>query len=187
VRLVLVGPPGAGKGTQATVVAGRLGVPHISTGDIFRSNVAGGTELGVQAQQFMDAGRLVPDDVTNAMVRDRLRQDDVAVGFLLDGYPRNLGQVAYLDRILADLGIVLDAVVELSVDRAVITARILERAAREGRADDTVEVVSHRFDVYDAETAPIVGHYRTAGLLRVVDGGGSVEEVTGRVLDALGA
>jgi len=186
VRLILVGPPGAGKGTQATVVAGRLGVPHISTGDIFRSNVAGGTELGREAQRYLDSGHLVPDAVTNAMVRDRLAEPDAVPGFLMDGYPRNLAQVAYLDGVLADLEESLDAVVELAVDREVIMARLLERAAREGRADDTEEVVRHRFDVYDAETAPIVAHYADAGLLCVVAGEGSVDEVTGRVLAALG-
>lgn len=185
-RLVLVGPPGAGKGTQAKVVASALAVPHISTGDIFRSNVATGSELGRQAQQFMAAGQLVPDSVTNAMVRDRLAQSDAARGFLLDGYPRNLAQVAVLDEILAESGAALDAVVELVVDRAAITSRLLERARIEGRADDTEDVIRHRFDVYDVETAPIVDHYREVGLLRLVDGLGPVDAVTGRVLTALG-
>lgn len=185
-RLVLVGPPGAGKGTQAAVVAAALGVPHISTGDIFRRNVAGGTALGREAKGYLDAGRLVPDSVTNAMVRDRLREPDAQRGFLLDGYPRNPAQVVVLDQILADSGTRLDAVVELVVDRDEIAARLLERARREGRSDDTEEVVRHRFDVYDAETAPIVDHYRLAGLLRTVDGLGDVEDVTARVLAVLG-
>lgn len=186
-RIILVGPPGAGKGTQAKVVSARLGVPHISTGDIFRSNVAGGTELGREAQRYMDAGTLVPDSVTNAMVRDRLAQPDAAAGFLLDGYPRNLAQVEVLADILGDTGHRLDAVVELVVDRDAITARLLERARLEGRADDTEDVVRHRFDVYDAETAPIVEHYRAVGVLRVVDGFGPVDDVTTRVLAALEA
>ncbi len=185
-RLILVGPPGAGKGTQATAVAGRLGVPHISTGEIFRSNVSGGTELGREAQRYLDSGRLVPDEVTNAMVRDRLAQPDALPGFLMDGYPRNLAQVAYLDGVLADREESLDGVVELAVDRGVVMQRLLERAARDGRSDDTEEVVRHRFDVYDAETAPIVAHYAGVGLLRVVAGEGSVAEVTSRVLAALG-
>ena len=186
-RLVLVGPPGAGKGTQAKVVSARLVVPHISTGDIFRSNVSGGTALGREAQRYMDAGTLVPDAVTNAMVRDRLGEPDAAPGFLLDGYPRNLAQVAVLDDILDAGGVVLDAVVELVVDRAEITARLLDRATLEGRADDTADVVRHRFEVYDAETAPIAAHYRSRGLLRTVDGIGAVEAVTARVLAALAA
>lgn len=185
-RLVLVGPPGAGKGTQAKVVSAHLHVPHISTGDIFRSNVAGGTDLGLEAQRYMDAGSLVPDSVTNAMVRDRLAAPDASSGFLLDGYPRNLAQVTVLDAILGDAGVGLDAVVELVVDRDAITARLLERARLEGRVDDSEAVVRHRFDVYDAETAPIVGHYRSVGLLRTVDGLGSVEDVTARVLAVLG-
>lgn len=184
-RIILVGPPGAGKGTQAKVVSARLGVPHISTGDIFRSNVAGGTELGREAQRYMDAGKLVPDSVTNAMVRDRLAQPDTAPGFLLDGYPRNLAQVAVLDEVLADAGTPLDAVVELVVDTDAVTARLLERARIEGRADDTEDVIRHRFDVYDAETAPIVQHYRGSGLLVAVDGLGTVDEVTDRVLSVL--
>ena len=184
-RLVLVGPPGAGKGTQATVVAGRLGVPHISTGDLFRFNVGQGTPLGVQAKEFMDAGQLVPDSVTNAMVADRLDHDDVAAGFLLDGYPRNRSQVGVLDEMLAGHGVTLDAVVELVVDRAEITERLLERARLQGRSDDTAEVIAARFDVYDAETAPVVDAYRERGLLRVVDGLGAVEDVTARVLAVL--
>jgi adenylate kinase len=186
VRLILVGPPGAGKGTQAAVVADRLGVPHISTGEIFRGNVARGTELGQAAQRYLDAGHLVPDEVTNAMVRDRLGEQDALVGFLMDGYPRNLAQVAFLEGVLSDQGVRLDAVVELAVDREVIMARLLERATREGRADDTEDVVRHRFDVYDAETAPIVAYYAEASLLRRVAGEGSVAEVTSRVLTALG-
>jgi adenylate kinase len=185
VRLVLVGPPGAGKGTQATVVAARLGVPHISTGDLFRSNVGQGTPLGVQAKQFMDAGQLVPDAVTNAMVADRLNHDDVAPGFLLDGYPRNPAQVEVLDGLLSERGVALDAVVELVVDRAEITERLLERARQQGRSDDTAEVIAARFEVYDEETAPVVAVYRDRGLLRVVDGLGSVEDVTARVLSVL--
>jgi adenylate kinase len=185
VRFVLVGPPGAGKGTQATVVSTRLGVPHISTGDLFRHNVGQSTPLGLEAKQYMDAGQLVPDSVTNAMVADRLSQDDVEPGFLLDGYPRNPAQVDVLDELLVQRGVALDAVVELVVDRDEITGRLLERARQQGRADDTAEVIAARFDVYDAETAPVVAVYRERGLLRVVDGLGAVPDVTARVLAAL--
>ena len=185
-RLVLVGPPGAGKGTQATIVADRLSVPHISTGDLFRANVSGATALGREAQGYLDAGQLVPDSVTNAMVEDRFRADDVTSGFLLDGYPRNPAQVEVLDQMLAKRGWTLDHVVELTVDREEITRRLLGRALQLGRSDDTAEVVAARFDVYDQETSPIVALYRGHGLLRVVDGMGAVDEVTERILAELG-
>ncbi|HAM24458.1 MAG TPA: adenylate kinase [Actinobacteria bacterium] len=184
-RLVLVGPPGAGKGTQAQVVAAHLGVPHISTGDIFRANVAGGTDLGQQAQQFMDAGELVPDSVTNAMVADRLTHADAAGGFLLDGYPRNPGQAEVLQELLARTDLELDAVVELVADHETVVQRLLERAAKEGRADDTEEVIRRRLDVYDEQTAPLVDFYRQRGLLRTVDGVGAVDEVSARIIAAL--
>lgn len=183
-RLVLVGPPGAGKGTQAAVIADRLGIPHISTGDIFRANVGQGTPLGQQAQEFMDAGQLVPDEVTNAMVADRLAQDDASSGFLLDGYPRNLGQADVLATLLADRNAPLDMVVEIVVDPEQVVQRLLARG--QGRADDTEEVIRHRLEVYEAETAPLVGYYRERGLLKTVDGLGSVDDVTGRILGTLG-
>jgi adenylate kinase len=186
VRLVLVGPPGAGKGTQAQVVAVELGVPHISTGDIFRSNVAGGTELGRQAQAFMDAGELVPDSVTNAMVADRLAAPDAAGGFLLDGYPRNTDQAIVLDTLLGERGTMLDAVVELVVDTDEVVQRLLARAIKDGRADDTEDVIRRRLEVYAEQTAPLVGHYSSQGLLRTVDGVGQVSEVSQRILQALG-
>lgn len=182
-RLVLVGPPGAGKGTQAAVISGKLGVPHISTGDIFRANVGQGTPLGQQAQQYMDAGELVPDEVTNAMVADRLGQPDASGGFLLDGYPRNLGQADVLGELLAASGTPLDAVVEIVVDTEHVVQRLLARG--QGRVDDTEEVIRHRLDVYATETAPLVDYYRARGLLRTVDGVGSVDEVSGRILDTL--
>lgn len=182
-RLVLVGPPGAGKGTQAAVISGKLGVPHVSTGDIFRANVGQGTPLGQQAQRYMDAGELVPDEVTNAMVADRLAAPDAADGFLLDGYPRNLGQADVLEQQLADAGTSLDAVVEIVVDTEHVVQRLLARG--QGRVDDTEEVIRHRLDVYASETAPLVDHYRAQGLLRTVDGVGSVDDVSERILDAL--
>ncbi len=184
-RLVLVGPPGAGKGTQAGVIAERVGIPHISTGDIFRANVGQGTPLGLQAKEYMDAGQLVPDDVTNAMVADRLTQPDVAAGFLLDGYPRNLGQADVLAANLGEAATPLDAVIEIVVDTEHVVQRLLARG--QGRADDNEEVIRHRLKVYASETEPLVGYYRERGLLRTVDGVGSVDEVTARILAVLPA
>ena len=184
-RLVLVGPPGAGKGTQAQIVATQLSIPHISTGDIFRANVAGGTELGLQAQEFMNAGELVPDSVTNAMVADRLAQPDAQTGFLLDGYPRNREQAVVLEGLLAERGIALDAVVELDVDNESVIARLLDRAIKDGRADDTEDVIRRRLDVYSEQTEPLVGYYREHGLLRSVDGVGTIEDITARIVAAL--
>ncbi len=184
-RLVLVGPPGAGKGTQAQIVATQLSIPHVSTGDIFRANVAGGTELGLQAQQFMNAGELVPDSVTNAMVADRLAQPDAQAGFLLDGYPRNREQAIVLEGLLAEGDIALDAVVELDVDNESVIARLLDRAVKDGRADDTEEVIRRRLDVYSEQTEPLVGYYREHGLLRSVDGVGTIEDITARIVAAL--
>lgn len=184
-RLVLVGPPGAGKGTQAGVIAERIGIPHISTGDIFRANVGQGTPLGLQAKEYMDAGQLVPDDVTNAMVADRLTQPDVAAGFLLDGYPRNLGQADVLAATLGEAATPLDVVVEIVVDTEHVVQRLLARG--QGRADDNEDVIRHRLKVYASETEPLVGYYRERGLLRTVDGVGSVDEVTARILAVLPA
>lgn len=184
-RLILVGPPGAGKGTQAEKIAARLGIPAISTGDIFRANIKGGTELGKLAQSYTSKGQLVPDEVTNSMVRDRLAKDDVANGFLLDGYPRNVAQVAELDSILADDGLALDAVIEITADTDVVVARLLGRAEIEGRADDTEPVIRDRMVVYANETAPISNLYEARGLLRRVDGLGEVDEVTERIMSEL--
>lgn len=184
--LILIGPPGAGKGTQATLIAEKFAIPHISTGAIFRANVSEGTDLGVEAKSYMDRGEYVPDSVTNAMVRDRLGQDDTANGFLLDGYPRTLAQVDELDTILADLGKQLDAVVEITADVDEVTARLLARAAKEGRADDTEEVIRRRMVVYAEQTEPIVAVYTDRGLVRKVDGMGTVEEVHARIAAVLG-
>jgi len=184
-HLVLMGPPGAGKGTQAQIVAVRLNVPHISTGDIFRSNVSSGTPLGLQAKHFMDAGEYVPDDVTNAMVRDRLGEPDCSSGFLLDGYPRTLDQVGELDDILTSLDKRLDRVVELTVDREEVVQRLVRRALDSGRSDDTEEVIRRRMDVYQEQTSPLLQVYAGRGLLVSVDGTGAVEEVTARILDAV--
>jgi len=182
-----MGPPGAGKGTQAVVVAERLGIPHISTGDIFRSNVSQGTPLGIEAKRYMDAGEYVPDDVTNAMVRDRLTHDDCRPGFLLDGYPRTLEQVGELDSMLSASGVVIDRAVELTVDVDEVVVRLVKRAAEQGRADDTEAVIRRRLEVYAEQTAPLTDVYAKRGLLVQVDGMGAVDEVTARLLAALGA
>ena len=184
-RLVLLGPPGAGKGTQAARLADELGVPAISTGDIFRSNIKNGTELGRQVQDITAAGRLVPDELTNELVRDRLAQADAVDGFLLDGYPRNVAQVAALDEILATAGRRIDLAVELVVDPQVVVERLTRRAQIEGRADDTEDVIRHRLDVYAEQTAPISRVYAARGVLVQVDGLGDVDDVTARLLAAL--
>ncbi|GEK22160.1 adenylate kinase [Cellulomonas xylanilytica] len=186
-RLVLLGPPGAGKGTQAARLAERFGVPAISTGDIFRANIKGGTPLGRTVQEYTSRGALVPDSVTNDMVRDRLAQDDAADGFLLDGYPRNVAQVGELDAILADAGLTLDLAVEITADPDVVAERLLKRAEIEGRDDDTEDVIRHRLDVYAQETAPIAHVYAERGLLVQVDGIGDVDAVTERLAAAIGA
>lgn len=184
-RLILMGPPGAGKGTQAKIISGRLGVPAISTGDIFRANVSEGTPLGLEAKRYMDAGDYVPDSVTNAMVRDRLHEDDTNGGFLLDGYPRTVAQVEELDTMLAEAGHLLDAVVVLTVQQEELVQRLLHRAEVEGRTDDTEEVIRHRQDVYNEQTAPLIEVYAGRGLLVEVDGMGTVDEVSNRVFAAL--
>jgi adenylate kinase len=165
-RLLIMGPPGAGKGTQAAVVARRLGIPHISTGDIFRANVSEGTPLGIEAKRYMDAGEYVPDGVTNAMVRDRLTWDDCVPGFLLDGYPRTVEQVGELDGMLKASGTSLDRVIELTVDTDVVVGRLVKRAAE--------------------QTAPLIAVYDARGLVARVDGMGDVADVTSRMLAAIG-
>lgn len=184
-RLVLLGPPGAGKGTQAVRLAASLGVPAISTGDIFRANITGGTALGRRVQEYTTSGALVPDELTNAMVRDRLAEPDVEGGFLLDGYPRNVAQVAELDDILTSTGRSLDVAVEITADAAAVVARLLKRAEIEGRSDDTESVVRYRLDVYAEQTAPIAGVYASRDLLVQVDGIGAVEAVTAHLLAAI--
>lgn len=184
-RLLIMGPPGAGKGTQAATLAARLGILAISTGEIFRANVSRGTVLGRQAEKYMLAGEYVPDSVTNDMVRDRLAEPDTAPGFLLDGYPRTLDQVRTLDAVLAERGLALDRVLELTVDSEAVVARLLNRATLEGRLDDTEEVIRRRQEVYDEQTAPLLAVYRDRGLLVQVDGLGEVDAVTARALAAL--
>lgn len=184
-RLLIVGPPGAGKGTQATRLAASLGVPAISTGDIFRANVRDGTELGLLVQSIMKAGDYVPDTITNLMVRDRLAQADVAPGFILDGYPRTEEQVHELDMILAERSEVVRAVLHLVVDADELVGRLTNRATEEGRADDHPDAVRHRLAVYEAQTAPIVDLYAARGLVRRIDGLGSQDEVAKRMVMAL--
>jgi len=206
-RLVLVGPPGAGKGTQAQFLAAHYSIPHISTGDIFRANLKANTPLGQEAKTFMDRGELVPDSVTNAMVKDRLQLDDVANGFLLDGFPRNVAQAEVLRAILAEKRTPLDAVLELSIPNEVIVGRLSSRLTCKScgapspsdatscsacggtdlyqRADDSPEVITKRLDVYEEQTAPIVHFYRTEGLLITIDAEGEVAEITERATTAL--
>jgi len=178
-RVVLVGPPGAGKGTQAATLSDKLGVSHISTGDLFRKHIDAGTELGRQVKGFLDAGVLVPDELTIELVRERVAEPDTEDGILLDGFPRNVRQADLLNKILSERDEKLDAVVELQVDEDALVRRLLAR----GRADDTEDVIRHRQQVYRSETAPLLDYYRD--LLVTVDGNGDVDEVTTRILAAL--
>jgi adenylate kinase len=206
-RLVLVGPPGAGKGTQAEFIAGELGVPKISTGDIFRANVSGGTPLGLEAKRYMDAGELVPDEVTNRMVADRLAEEDARQGFLLDGYPRNTEQAEVLDRLLEEQGHALDLALELVVSDEEVVRRLSGRRVSKStgkvyhlefdppenpdspdlyqRSDDQPETVKNRLKVYAEQTEPIMGYYEKRGKLVRIDAVGEVEDVTGRAMDAV--
>ncbi|MBT1018163.1 adenylate kinase [Canibacter sp. lx-72] len=184
-NLLIIGAPGAGKGTQAQLIAEKYQIPTISTGDIFRENIKTGTELGQKVQQIIAAGELVPDSLTNEIVADRLQQDDVVNGFLLDGYPRNEAQVVALDQFLADRGEVLTAVIMLEADTDVVVSRLLQRAFREGRDDDTEEVIRHRQNVYREQTAPLVAIFSERGILVSVDGLGSVAEIAERINTAL--
>jgi adenylate kinase len=185
VRLILMGPPGAGKGTQARMVADHFGIPAISTCDIFRANVSRGTPLGRKAQEYMDAGEYVPDEVTNLMVRARIDEADAEPGFLLDGYPRTLAQVEELDGMIRHTGHELDAAVVLTVDADEIVARLVRRAQVENRADDTEDVIRRRQEVYVEQTEPLIGVYRDRGIVHEIDGMGEVDDVTKRIFTAL--
>jgi adenylate kinase len=184
-RLVILGAPGSGKGTQAIRIAQHLGIPAISTGEIFRDHITRGTELGKLAESYICAGRLVPDEVTNAMIANRLRQKDTAHGFILDGYPRDLNQVQALDKLLEEMGCELDLVVELVAPHKQVIERLLKRAEIEGRADDIHDVIQERMRVYEKKTAPISTEYRDRGIHMAVDAVGEIDEVSGRVLECL--
>jgi len=184
-RLLLIGPPGAGKGTQAALLSEAFGVPAISTGDIFRANVKNETELGVKAKAFMDAGNNVPDSLTNDLITDRLAQADCHAGFLLDGYPRTTDQVRHLDNFLAEHHSSLDAVVQLVADPDVVVERLQKRSMDQGRTDDDEAVVRHRLEVYAEQTAPLIDVYGGRGSVVAIDGIGDIAEVTGRIMAAL--
>ncbi|NBW40152.1 adenylate kinase [bacterium] len=185
-RMIILGPPGAGKGTQSILLCAALEVPHISTGDILRQAVAEGTELGLKAKEYMDAGQLVPDKLVIDLTKERLSQEDCAGGFLLDGFPRTLAQAQSLDVMLEALEAPITDVVDLRVEEAVLLDRIKGRAsAGSGRTDDSVEVAAERLKVYWAQTAPVSGYYRDSGRYRDVDGLGSVEEVSQRIMSAI--
>ncbi|MDT0158397.1 adenylate kinase [Microbacterium sp. ARD32] len=186
-RLLIVGPQGSGKGTQGVRVADALAIPVVSTGDIFRANIKAGTELGQKVTAILDAGDLVPDELTSEIVRDRLSQEDAANGFLLDGYPRNTAQVGHLDAFLAESDAALDAVILLDVPREESLSRLHLRAVEQGRSDDTDEAIAHRLDIYEHETAPIISVYAERGIVDRIDGVGSLDEITARISAALGA
>lgn len=186
-RLLIVGPQGSGKGTQGIRIAEALGIPVVSTGDIFRANIKEGTELGRQVTEILDRGDLVPDELTGAIVRDRLLQADAARGFLLDGYPRNAAQVADLDAFLAESDAALDAVILLDVAREESIARLSLRAVEQGRSDDNEEAIAKRLDIYEKETAPILEVYGARGIVDRIDGAGDLDEITERILAALEA
>ena len=187
IRLLIVGPQGSGKGTQGVRIAQAFGVPAVSTGDVFRSAVAAGTELGEQVKAVIEAGHLVSDELTSAVVRDRLAEPDTEGGFLLDGYPRNVAQVRDLDAFLEGRDEELDAVIELVVPRDESIARLSLRAKEQGRTDDTEEVIANRLAIYERETAPILDVYRSRGVVVRIDGVGTLDEVTHRIFEALSA
>jgi adenylate kinase len=184
-RLLLIGPPGAGKGTQAVELSRAFGVPAVSTGDIFRANVKNETPLGLLAKSFMDAGNNVPDSLTNDLITDRLADEDCARGFLLDGYPRTTDQVRHLDDFLATHDSALNVVVQLLAEPDVVVERLRKRALDQGRSDDDEAVVRHRLEVYSEQTAPLIDVYTDRGLVVAIDGIGEISEVTGRIMSAL--
>ncbi len=186
-RVLLLGPPGAGKGTQAVLLVERLAVPQVSTGDMLREAVRAGSELGRKARTYMERGELVPDALVIAAAGERLAQDDTARGFVLDGFPRTVEQARALDPLLAEAGVSLERCVSIEVDERALLRRLLERARIEGRGDDNEETIRHRMRVYREQTRPLIDYYRQCGLLAVVDGVGSVEEVSKRIEEALDA
>ena len=186
-RLLLIGPPGAGKGTQASLLAQYFGIPAISTGDIFRENVKNETPLGVEAKGYMDRGEYVPDSLTNALVKDRISQPDAKAGFLLDGYPRTIDQVNQLDGFLDEMGKKLDVVVQLTADTEELIRRLLQRAQEQGRTDDTPDVIRRRQEIYEEQTAPLIDVYVSRSLVAKINGLGEINDVTGRIIEALSA
>ncbi|ADH93069.1 adenylate kinase [Arcanobacterium haemolyticum] len=184
-RLILAGPPGAGKGTQATTVSQQLGIPAISTGEIFRAEIANKSDIGLEAQRYISEGNLVPDSVTNEIVRRRLARPDAVNGFLLDGYPRTLEQIDALEAMLAEDGLSIDAMVDIEIPDEEVEGRLLKRAEIEGRADDTPEVIAHRVKVYHDATEPIIGAFRDRNKLITIDGMGTIEEVRERIVTAV--
>jgi adenylate kinase len=186
-KLLLIGPPGAGKGTQASKLSEVFGIPAISTGDIFRANVKNETPLGLEAKSYMDRGAYVPDDLTNKLVRDRLQNPDCVNGFLLDGYPRTADQVNELDDILTETDSSLDAVIQLTADTDEVVKRLAKRAVDQGRSDDTEDVIRNRMAIYEEQTAPLITMYAARGFLIMVDGLGEIDEVTSRIVEALNA
>ncbi len=186
-RLLIVGPPGAGKGTQSARLTAKFNIPDIATGDIFRANIKNETPLGKEVKAIVDAGDYVPDSLTNALVTSRLEEEDALGGFLLDGYPRTLDQIAYLDELLAGRGQSLDAVIQLVADQEEVVARLRRRAIEQGRTDDTEEAIRHRQEVYTRETAPLIPVFRERGLLIEIDGLGEMDDVTERIMEALAA
>ncbi len=186
-RLLIVGPPGAGKGTQSARLTERFGIPAIATGDIFRANIKNQTPLGVEVKAIVDAGDYVPDSLTNALVTSRLEEEDALDGFLLDGYPRTTDQIAFLDDLLAKRGQGLDAVIQLVADQEEVVTRLRKRAIEQGRTDDTEEAIRHRQEVYARETAPLIPVFRERGILIEVDGLGEIDDISARIAEALAA
>lgn len=186
-RIVLLGAPGSGKGTQAAILTERLNVPHVSTGELLRAAVKAGTELGIKARAVMDRGDLVSDEIMLGLIEERLQASDAAGGFILDGYPRNLVQAASLDELLERIGQPVDIAIQIDVDTEQVVSRIAKRAQEEGRSDDSEETVRNRMSVYQAQTAPVVDHYASHGLLTRVLGDGTIEEVQQRIMSVLNA
>jgi len=186
-RLLIVGPPGAGKGTQSTRITDEFSIPAIATGDIFRANIKNETELGLQVKAIIDAGDFVPDSLTNDLIASRLTEADAVDGFLLDGYPRTLDQLSFLDGVLAESHAALDAVILLTVDADELVSRLLKRAHEQGRTDDTEETIRHRQELYARETAPLIAVYRERGLVIEIDALGPVDEVSARIAEGLAA